>query len=86
MSMQTLTWYVDAAAVTAVAGNSDAYSLASATQATQKRNGILPQYVDAITGISVWGDFSSEKWYQNQQFWFSSLFSTVCLQKNYTLL
>ena len=33
MSMQTLTWDVDAAAV---AGNSDAYSLASATQARQK--------------------------------------------------
>ena len=34
MSMQTLTWDVDAAA--AVAGNSDAYSLALATQARQK--------------------------------------------------
>ena len=33
MSMQTLTWDVDAAA--AVAGNSDAYSLALATQARQ---------------------------------------------------
>ena len=33
MSMQTLTWDVDAAAV---AGNSDAYSLALATQARQK--------------------------------------------------
>ena len=32
-SMQTLTWDVDAAAV---AGNSDAYSLALATQARQK--------------------------------------------------
>ena len=33
MSMQTLTWDVDAAAV---AGNSDAYSLALAMQARQK--------------------------------------------------
>ena len=33
MSMQTLTWDVDAAAV---AGNSDAYGLALATQARQK--------------------------------------------------
>ena len=33
MSMQTLTWDVDAAAVT---GNSDAYSLALASQARQK--------------------------------------------------
>ena len=33
MSMQTLTWDVDAAAV---AGNSDTYSLALATQARQK--------------------------------------------------
>ena len=33
MSMQTLTWDVDAAAV---AGNSDAYSLALATQARHK--------------------------------------------------
>ena len=36
MSMQTLTWDVDAAAVADVAGNSDAYSLALATQARQK--------------------------------------------------
>ena len=38
MSMQTLTWDVDAAAVAAasIAGNSDAYSLALATQARQK--------------------------------------------------
>ena len=35
MSMQTLTWDVDAAAV---AGNSDAYSLALAMQARQKIN------------------------------------------------
>ena len=35
MSMQTLTWDVDAAAVAAVAGNSDAYGLALATQARQ---------------------------------------------------
>ena len=33
MSMQTLTWDVDAAAA---AGNSDGYSLALATQARQK--------------------------------------------------
>ena len=33
------------------------------------------QYVDAITSISVWNNFSWEKWYQDQQFWFSSLFS-----------
>ena len=36
MSMQTLTWDVDAAAV-AVAGNSDAYSLALATQAARQK-------------------------------------------------
>ena len=37
MSMQTLTWDVDAAAVATVAGNSDAYnSLALASQARQK--------------------------------------------------
>ena len=36
----------------------------------------IPQYVDAITGISVWGNFSWEKWYQDDhKFWFSSLFS-----------
>ena len=37
----------------------------------------FPQYVDAITSISVWGHFSWEKLYQDQQFWFSSLFSRV---------
>ena len=37
--------------------------------------GYFPQYVDAITGIRVWGDFSWEKLCQDQQFWFSSLFS-----------
>ena len=37
MSMQTLTWDVDAAAVAAIAGNSDAYGLALATQARQKQ-------------------------------------------------
>ena len=36
--------------------------------------GYIPQYVVAITGFSVWGNFSWEKWYQNQQFWFSNLF------------
>ena len=35
----------------------------------------FPQYVDAITGISVWGNFSWEKLHQDQQFWFSTLFS-----------
>ena len=33
--------------------------------------------MDAITGISVWGNFPWEKWYQEQQFWFSSLFSML---------
>ena len=37
--------------------------------------GYFPQYVDAIIGISVWSNFSWEKLYQDQQFWFSSLFS-----------
>ena len=32
------------------------------------------QYVDAITGIIVWGNFSWEKWYQDHQVWFSNLF------------
>ena len=41
----------------------------------KNRTGYFPQYVDAITGISVWGNFSWEKWYQDQQFLFSSLFS-----------
>ena len=40
MGMQTLTWDVDAAAV---AGNSDAYSLALATQARQKEWTLLLQ-------------------------------------------
>ena len=34
----------------------------------------FPQYVDAITGIGVWDNFSWEKWYQDQQFLFSSCF------------
>ena len=42
----------------------------------KNRKGILPQDVDAITAISVWGNFSWEKWYQDHQFWFSSLFSS----------
>ena len=42
MSMQTLTWDVDAAAV---AGNSDAYSLALATQARQKQNKTKKQQI-----------------------------------------
>ena len=28
----------------------------------------FPQYVDAITGISVWGNLSWKKLYQDQQF------------------
>ena len=35
----------------------------------------FPHYVNAITGISVWGNFSWEKRYQDQQFLFRSLFS-----------
>ena len=41
----------------------------------KNRMAYFPQYVDAITGISVWGNFSWEKWYQDHKFWFSSLFS-----------
>ena len=33
------------------------------------------QYRDAIIGISVWSSFSWEKRYQDEQFWFRSLFS-----------
>ena len=42
-----------------------------------RKNGTayFPQYVDAITSINVLGNFSWEKLYQDQQFWFSSLFS-----------
>ena len=40
----------------------------------KNRTGYFPQYVDTITGISVWGNFSWEKWYQDQPFWFSSIF------------
>ena len=43
--------------------------------AHKNRTAYSPQYVDAITGISVWGNFSWEKWNQDQQFWFSSWFS-----------
>ena len=43
--------------------------------AHKNRMAYFPQYVDAITSISVWGNFSWETWYQDQQFWFSSLFS-----------
>ena len=32
-------------------------------------------YVDAMTGISVWGNFSWKKMNQDQQFWFSSWYS-----------
>ena len=42
----------------------------------------FPRYVDAITGINVWGNFSWEKWYQVQQFWFSSLFSRAHFVSN----
>ena len=35
--------------------------------------------MDAITGISGWGIFSWEKWYQDQQIWFSTLFSMAHL-------
>ena len=37
--------------------------------------GYFLQYVDAITGISVWGNSSWEKRYQYQQFWFNNMFS-----------
>ena len=43
-----------------------------------RKNGkvYFPQNVDAITNISVWGNFSWEKkWYQDHQLRFSSLFS-----------
>ena len=30
--------------------------------------------MDINTGISRWGIFSWEKWYQDEQFWFSSFF------------
>ena len=40
----------------------------------KNKTGYFPQCVDAITDISVWGNFSWEKWYPNQQFWFSSCF------------
>ena len=43
--------------------------------AQKNGTGYFPQYVDAVTGISVWGNFSWEKRYQDQLFWFSSLFS-----------
>ena len=44
-----------------------------------RRNGTgyFPQYVDAITDVSVWGNCSLDKWYQDQQFGFSSLLSRV---------
>ena len=42
-----------------------------------RENGMayFPQYVDAITDISVWGNFSWEKLYQDQLFWFSNFIS-----------
>ena len=49
--------------------------LAKYRVAQKNGTGYFPQYVDAIIGISVWANFSWEKWYQDQQFWFSSLFS-----------
>ena len=62
MSMQTLTWDVDAAAV---AGNSDAYSLALATQARQKLHPIFCTYLvkgwqgGLITNMSAWNEEKS---------------------------
>ena len=41
----------------------------------KKRMAYFLRYVDAITDISVWGNFSWDKWYQDHKFWFSSLFS-----------
>ena len=36
------------------------------------KNGMayFSQYVDAITSVSVLDNFSQEKWYQDQQFWY----------------
>ena len=41
----------------------------------KKRTAYFLQYVDRIISIGVRGNLSWEKGYQNQQFWFSSLFS-----------
>ena len=43
--------------------------------AHKNRTAYIHHNVDAITGISVWGNFTWEKLYQEQQFCFSSLFS-----------
>ena len=40
--------------------------------------GYFPHYVDAITGISVWDNFSWEKWYQDQQFGSVVCFLSLC--------
>ena len=40
----------------------------------KNRTAYFPQHVDAIIGISVWGNFSWQKWYQDHQCWFSRLF------------
>ena len=57
MSMQTLTWDVDVAA--AVAGNSDAYSLALATQARQQARQILN---NSLKIVNEYGHKVSRKW------------------------
>ena len=41
------------------------------------------QYRDAIIGIGVWDNFSWEKLYQDQQFWFSSLSSREHFVRQY---
>ena len=41
----------------------------------KSRMAYFQHYRDSITVISVWGNFSWEKLYQDQQFWFSSLSS-----------
>ena len=41
----------------------------------KNRMAYFPWYKDAITAISGWCIFSWELWNQDQQFWFSSLFS-----------
>ena len=56
MSMQTLTWDVDAAAV---AGNSDAYSLALATQARQQARQKLN---NSLKIVNEYGHKVSRKW------------------------
>ena len=74
MSMQTLTWDVDAAAVAAVAGNSDAYSLALATQARQKpqnfmKNTIFDAKNDKIQKIQCKKTIKTKQKPMKQNFW-----------------